>query len=98
MSRTYEFTDLQGRRCIAEKQGIDNLMPIINKRIENLLPKEAVLLDEVKKVIKELKVNYKRDLTPEESAAILVIIKNKMIEEIDKLEKYFVDKNKHNQE
>ena len=98
MSRTYEFIDLNGRRCIAEKKGIDNLMPIISERIEKAMPKETVALEDVEQVIRDFRINYKRDITAQEALAILAVAKTKLIEKMEELKRYYVSKDRHYQD
>lgn len=94
MSRYVEFLGRDGKMYRAEQRGIDNALPYIEERIERLMPEEVVSIEKVKKLIKDVHVGFKRDITKEEANQVIEVIKKALIDEMDKLDKYYIDKEK----
>ena len=98
MPRYVDFLGRDGKMYRAEQQGEDCALPYIQKRIELFMPIEVVKIEDVKQVIEDLKVNYKRDVTVEEAQFILKLIKQRLIEQIELLDKHYISKEEYNQE
>lgn len=92
MPRYIDFLGRDGNFYRAEQRGENNALPYIQKRIEYLMPVEMVDIEKVKQIIQNLKVNYNRDITVDEAKFILQLIKQKLIEQIEQLNKYYINK------
>ena len=92
MPRYVDFLGRDGKMYRAEQRGENSALPYIQKRLENLMPVEVVKIEDAKQTIRDLRVNYQRDITLEEAQYILKLIKRRLIEQLDQLEKYYISK------
>ena len=98
MPRYVDFIGRDGQMYRAEQRGENSALPFIQKRMEYYMPKETVVLSEVEQIIKDFKINYYRNITPQESKEIFEIAKTKIIEKLEELNKYYVSREEYNQE
>ena len=92
MSRYIDFLGRDGKIYRAQQQGEDNALPFIQKRIEFYMPIETVKVEDITKLINDVHVDFKRDITKEEAKQIIEVIKHTLIDEVDKMKKYYIDK------
>lgn len=90
--KKFRYRDFQGNLWEQKDLKIDSALPYIGKRINNCAPKETVDADRLKKIIASIAVDCQRSITPDEANTMVESIKNFIIGEIDKAEKFYVNK------
>lgn len=90
--KRFIYKDHQGDWCEARVNKIDNAMPYIERLIERNMPVETVDADKLKKLIASLNVTCHKDLTKEEANKLVTTILGYIIGQIDKADKYYVDR------
>ena len=90
--KRFVYKDRDGDWYEAVANGIDNLLPLINKKIERNMPVETVETDALKKRISSMNITFQCDITKEEAATLVKTLKAYFLQEIDKAEKYYVDR------
>lgn len=84
------YKDRDGDWYEAVANGIDNLLPLINEKIERNMPVETVDADKLKANIASININCSRGLTAKEANTLVFSMKQLVIQEINKAEKYYV--------
>lgn len=90
--RSFEYTDFEGNKKIQKQLGENSALPYITRRIEYFMPKETVEADKLKAMVASIEIDCKRDITPEEANKLVTTIKDYIIDEIDRLDKYYVSR------
>ena len=93
MSKYITFLGMDGKKYRAEKKGYDSALSVINDMIDGVMPLETVNIEKVKNLIQEVHVEFKRDMTALEAMAVIEAIKDALVKEVDKLQKYYVSRN-----
>ena len=90
--RTFRYTDFEGNKKVQKQLGEDSALPYITRRIEYFMPKETVEADKLKAMVASIEIDCQRDITPEEANGLVKTIKDYIIDEIDRLDKYYVSR------
>lgn len=91
--KTFRYKDFRdGEWYEAKVSGINNALPIIQEKIERNMPVETVDADKLKKLVASLNITCHKDLTKEEANKLVTTILGYIIGQIDKAEKYYVDR------
>ena len=88
--KIFRYKDHQGDWCEARVNKIDNAMPYIERRIERNMPVETVDAQKLKANIASLNINCSRALSAKEANLLVLSIKQLVLQEIDKAERYYV--------
>lgn len=90
--KKFIYKDHQGDWCEAKINGINNAMPYIERRIERSMPVETIEVAKIRELVSSMKVTCHRDLTKEEANKLVTTILGYIIGQIDKADKYYVDR------
>lgn len=91
--KTFRYKDFRdGEWYEARVNGIDSALHAINEKIARNMPVETVETDALKKRISSMNLTFQRDITKEEAATLVKTLKAYFLQEIDKAEKYYVDR------
>ena len=90
--KKFIFKDRDGDWCEAKINGINNAMPYIERRIERSMPVETIEVSKIKELVSSMNVTCHRDLTKEEANKLVTTILGYIIGQIDKADKYYVDR------
>ena len=90
--QTIRFKDLDGDWCEAKTKKETSALEHIYKRIKEVAPIETLETEAAKKAVISFNVNFERGLTPDEAQSLVNALKVYILKEIDKAEKYYVDR------
>lgn len=90
--RNYLFQDMDGEWLEARCAQEDCALGHINKRLERVVPVETVDTDALKKAILAFNVEFERPITPEEAGVLVQALKAHILNEMSKMEKFYVSK------
>lgn len=91
--KTFKYKDFRdGEWYEAKVSGINNALPLIQEKIERNMPVETIDADKLKKLIASMNVTCHKDLTKEEANKLVTTILGYIIGQIDKADKYYVDR------
>lgn len=76
----------------ARVNGIDSALHAINEKIARNMPLETVDADKLKANIASININCSRGLTAKEANTLVFSMKQLVIQEINKADKYYVDR------
>ena len=86
------FKDFNGDLYETGNLGERSALPHIDKRFEHLLPVETISTDRMRGIVAGLNIKCTRALTVDEANTLVLTIKKFIISEINKSEKFYVDR------
>lgn len=86
--KKYLFPLANGKFLEVQQRKITNAMPFIQDRIEYYLPIETVDVEDVRDVIRFIRVNVNRSCSAEEVNRLVEQIKALMLDALDNMEKH----------
>lgn len=86
--KKYLFPLANGKFLEVQQRKIQNAMPYIQERIEYYLPIETVDVEDVRDVIRYIRVNVNRPCSAEEVNGLVEQIKALMLDALDHMEKH----------
>ena len=86
--KKYLFPLIDGRYLEVEQRKIQNAMPLIEKRIQYYMPIETVDVEDVRDVIRYIRVNVNRPCSAEEVNGLVEQIKSLMLDALDHMDKH----------
>ena len=88
--KAIEHYDLKGNKIKTWQPRIDNALPIIEKRMQHAMPVETVDADKIRDLVSSIDIDVQRDISRAEAYQMLKMIKDFILQEIDKADKYYV--------
>ena len=92
MMKAFRYIDHDGEEYEVGALREDSALPYIQKRLGEVVPKETVDAEKLKRLVAGIEIDVQRNITPDEANTMVNTIKTYIIQEIDKAEKYYLGK------